>query len=62
MPATDIFPVAEAVKRVFDQHGNRKNRNKARLRFLIEQIGLTRFRELYEQQLATLWRFPACDT
>ena len=29
---------AEAVKRVFDKHGNRKNRNKARLRFLLEAL------------------------
>ena len=50
VPADQIHLVAEAVKRVFDQHGNRKNRNKARLRFLIEQIGLPRFRELYERE------------
>lgn len=54
VPAAGIHEVAEAVKRVFDQHGNRKNRNKARLRFLIEQIGLPRFRELYEHELNKL--------
>ena len=57
VPADQIHLVAEAVKRVFDQHGNRKNRNKARLRFLIEQIGLPRFRELYERELDLL-RIP----
>jgi sulfite reductase (ferredoxin) len=54
VPADEIHLVAEAVKRVFDQHGNRKNRQKARIRFLVEQIGLDRFRELYEKQLAEL--------
>ncbi len=54
VPAARTHEVAEAVKRVFDQHGNRKNRNKARLRFLIEQIGLPRFRELYEHELNKL--------
>ncbi len=54
VPADEVHLVAEAVKRVFDQHGNRRNRHKARLRFLIEQIGLARFRELYEAELAAL--------
>ena len=54
VPASDIHLVAEAVKRVFDQHGNRKNRNRARLRFLLELIGLGGFRKLYEAELAIL--------
>ena len=45
---------AEAVKRVFDQHGNRRNRHHARIRFLIEDIGLPRFRELYSAELQAL--------
>ena len=36
IPHGEAHLVAEAVKRVFDQHGNRKNRQKARLRFLLE--------------------------
>lgn len=54
VPAGDIFFVAEAIKRVFDKHGNRKNKHRARLRFLIEEIGLDGFRELYEGELAKL--------
>jgi len=53
-PADEIHFVAEAVKRVFDKHGNRKNRHKARLRFLIEKIGLERFRALYDSELSEL--------
>ena len=52
VPVSEVFRVAEAVKRVFDQHGNRKNRNRARLRFLIQEIGLPKFRELYQSELA----------
>ena len=52
VPAEDVHFVAEAVKRVFDKHGNRKNRRRARLRFLIEQIGIDRFRALFETQLS----------
>ena len=40
VPATEIYLLAEAVKRVFDQYGNRKNRYQVRLRFLIEKLGL----------------------
>ncbi len=54
VPVSGIYLVAEAVKRVFDRHGNRKNKHKARLRFLIRQIGLDRFRELYETELTRL--------
>lgn len=54
VPAGEIHRVAEAIKRVFDQHGNRKNKNRARLRFLVEEIGLPRFRDLYEVELARL--------
>jgi sulfite reductase (ferredoxin) len=54
VPAEEAPRVAEAIKRVFDQHGNRRNRHKARLRFLVEQIGPARFRELYQAELAKL--------
>jgi sulfite reductase (ferredoxin) len=49
--AGDVYIVATAIKRLFDQHGNRKNRHAARLRFLWNTLGGKRFRELYEEQL-----------
>jgi sulfite reductase (ferredoxin) len=51
IPAADVYQVTTAVKRLFDQHGNRKNRNAARLRFLWSSLGEERFRGLYEEQL-----------
>jgi sulfite reductase (ferredoxin) len=51
IPAGDVYVVTTAVKRLFDQHGNRKNRNAARLRFLWNSLGEERFRQLYEEQL-----------
>lgn len=54
IPLGEFHLVAEALKRVFDKHGNRKNRHKARLRFLVEQIGFNQLRRLYEQELAEL--------
>ncbi|MEE8452991.1 MAG: sulfurtransferase TusA family protein [Thermoguttaceae bacterium] len=54
VPAADVHYVAEAVKRVFDKHGNRKNRHRARLRFLLDKIGVEGFRKLYDAELAEL--------
>ncbi len=54
IPSSDAFVVAEAIKRVFDKNGDRKNKHLARLRFLVEKIGLPKFRELYEAELAVV--------
>ena len=51
IPADEVYAVTTAVKRLFDQHGNRKNRNTSRLRFLWNSLGEPRFRQLYEQHL-----------
>jgi sulfite reductase (ferredoxin) len=51
IPAEDVYLVTTAIKRLFDGHGNRKNRHAARLRFLWNTLGEERFRELYEEQL-----------
>jgi len=55
---SEIFNVAEAVKRVFDKHGNRKNKHKARLRFLVDKIGLDAFRDMYRKELHALRSEP----
>lgn len=39
IPASELYVVAEALKRFFSEHGNRKNRNKARLRFVFYKLG-----------------------
>ena len=54
IPVADVYRVAEAVKRLFYKHGNRKNRNAARLRFLWSSLGEERFRELYEEERRAL--------
>jgi len=37
--ASEIFEVAEAIKRLFDKHGDRANRHKARLRYVLARLG-----------------------
>lgn len=46
LPSDKIIPVMEGVLRIFDRYGERKSRAKARMKFLIKDIGLEAFREL----------------
>jgi len=49
--ATDgIIPLMEAVVRVFDRYGERKSRAKARLKFLLKDLGLDGFMQLLEEE------------
>lgn len=40
LPGDAIIPFTESVLRVFDRYGERNNRHKARLKYLVQQIGL----------------------
>lgn len=46
----EIFPVSQAICRVFARLGEKKNRNRARLKFLIAKIGIDEFRTLVEAE------------
>jgi sulfite reductase beta subunit-like hemoprotein len=50
VPAEDIFEVGEAVLRVFDRTGDRKNKAKARLKFVIERLGVDGFLAEYRKE------------
>lgn len=45
-----IIPVIEGVLRIFDRHGERKSRAKARLKFLLKEISLEAFVKLVEDE------------
>lgn len=49
--ADRIVAVAEAIVRIFERYGERTRRMKARLKFLIKDIGITEFKALVEQEL-----------
>ncbi|MDO1448312.1 HEPN domain-containing protein [Rhodocytophaga aerolata] len=49
-----IIPFAEGVIRVFDRYGERNRRHKARLKFLIEEIGFDTFLELVDKERLAL--------
>ena len=50
--ADGVFCVAEAMKRVFDAHGDRGNKHRARLRYVVNRVGEDEFIKLYKSQLA----------
>jgi sulfite reductase (ferredoxin) len=54
-----LIPYLESVLRVFDRHGERNSRHKARIKFLIAKIGIDAFNELVveEQQALTYQRY-----
>ena len=49
LPADRIIPVSEAILRFFDRFGERNRRNKARLKFLIKELGFDAFVEKVQQ-------------
>ena len=49
-----LIPYIESVLRVFDRHGERASRHKARIKFLIQKIGIDAFNELVKEQQRAL--------
>ncbi|TPN85909.1 HEPN domain-containing protein [Aquimarina algicola] len=50
LPSDKIIPLMEGVLRIFDRHGERKSRAKARMKFLLKDVGLEAFKELVEAE------------
>lgn len=46
----DLIPYIESTLRVFDRHGERNNRNKARMKFLVAKLGLEEVLRLIEEE------------
>ncbi|MCR9081818.1 MAG: nitrite reductase, partial [Cyclobacteriaceae bacterium] len=49
-----LIPFIEAVLRIFDRHGERARRNKARMKFLIKDLGIETFLDLVEKEKKAL--------
>ncbi len=56
IPAADIIRVAETVRRLFDRLGDRTNRNRARLRYVFDRIGVDAFRKHTIEEMAEVIR------
>lgn len=54
LPADQFIPFTEAVIRVFDRYGERTNRNKARMKFLVKKIGFDQLMKLVAEEQKAL--------
>ena len=46
--------MCEALVAVFDKYGDKKNRNKARFKFVLDKLGLEKIKELYDEEFTAL--------
>src|SRR5581483_1441703 len=51
VPADDLLVWCEAIVRVQHRYGERKNRNKARMKYLVQKMGLPKFKETIEREV-----------
>jgi ferredoxin-nitrite reductase len=60
VPPAEATQVADAIVRVFSDHGDRTDRNKARLKYVLDRFGIDTYLDLVEQKLGRkLARVPA---
>ena len=58
VPEAELLPVTQGVCRVFARLGEKRNRNRARLKFLVESLGIDAFRLLVDEERAALPHDP----
>ncbi len=58
LPVEELLPLAQAMSRVFARLGEKKNRNTARMKFLVAKLGLEEFKRLVLEERATLTEDP----
>lgn len=54
MPESRMLPVSQAIARVYARLGEKRNRNKARIKFLVAKLGIDEFRRLVDAELEVL--------
>lgn len=59
VPEEELLPVAQAISRVFARLGEKKNRNRARMKFLVDKLGIEEFKRLVMEERAGLPHDPA---
>jgi len=58
LPEEELLSTSQAISRVFARLGEKKNRNRARIKFLIAQLGVDEFKRLVDEERATLTPDP----
>src|SRR6202795_4261927 len=54
LPPEELLPLAQAIARVFAARGEKKNRSRARIKFLIQDLGIEKFKELVLEERKNL--------
>jgi sulfite reductase (ferredoxin) len=58
LPEQELLPISQAISRVFARLGEKKNRNRARIKFLVAQLGIQEFKRLVKEERAVLPHDP----
>ena len=62
VPVEELGPVCDGILKVFDEHGNRQDKHRARMKFVLKQHGLEWFRQAVEEARRTYdsppWDLP----
>lgn len=58
LPVEELLPTAVAIARVYTRLGEKKNRNTARIKFLVNKLGIEEFKRLVLQERAKLPHDP----
>jgi len=66
VPVKELFPLALAVCRVFSRYGERENRSRARLKFVLKKHGIEQFKSWVAEERARLaydprWEHPLVE-
>src|ERR1700676_2687385 len=58
VPPEELLPLAQSIARVFAARGEKKNRARARIKFLIQDLGIEKFKELVLEERKNLHNDP----
>jgi len=61
LPVEEMFNFATAVIRIFDRYGERKQRMKARMKFLVQSMGWEKFRAAVDAEREILGPLPSVE-
>src|SRR5688572_6809092 len=61
-PEEELLPMARAIGRVFARLGEKKNRNRARLKFVVAKLGIDEFRKVVLEERAAMPDDPSWRT
>jgi len=62
VPEEELLPLARAMGRVFARLGEKRSRNKARLKFLVQKLGIDEFRKIVLEEVRTMPQDPSWRT